>query len=464
MGVSDALINEFERVLGAENVLRGEADRQSHAYDSTLPGMSRPALALRPETVEQLGEAVRLAYQSGSPITVRGAGTCLSGGAVPVADTGIVIVTTGLNRILELNAKDGYAVVEPGVRTGDLAKEAEKAGLFFPPDPGSLSVCTIGGNIAENSGGARGLKYGTIGNYVLGLEFFDYEGNLIVTGGRTLKCVAGYDLTPLMVGSEGTLGVVARVTLRLVPRPEASKTVLAFFADAAAACAASEDILSKGIVPARMEFMDAAMSRYLEEVADAGCGRDAVALLIEADGDIERTEREAAGVVQCCRERDARGVHVAEDAEEAATLWGARANILRSVAPEYPSFILEDATVPRSAVPALLSAIREMEKSFSLDMAVFGHMGDGNMHPVLLFDRRDEAQRTKAHAVREALIETVLSLNGTLSGEYGTGGLKARWLEKELSPETIAFYKRIKRAMDPENLFNPGKIIPEQAE
>lgn len=460
MGISDSVITEFETVLGAENVLRGEADRQSYAYDSSLSGMARPGLVLIPRTVEQLGVIVRIAYQNGAPITVRGAGTCLSGGAVPVADTGIVIATTELNRILELNPRNGYAVVEPGVRTADFVREVEKAGLFYPPDPGSMAVCTMGGNIAENSSGARGLKYGTVGKYVLGLEFFDYEGNLITTGARTLKCTAGYDLTPLVVGSEGTLGVLARATLRLIPRPAASKTVLAFFADPKTVCMTGEDILALGIVPARMEFMDTAMSCDLKVISNAGCNSNAVSLLIELDGAAEQTERDAGEVVRCCQKRQAQWVWSVENTAEAATLWKAWESALRSITGE-KSFILEDVMVPRTAIPEFLDAIRGIGDKYALDIHVFGHLGDGNIHPVLLFDRHDEGWSESLCGARKALGETALSLKGTLSGEYGTGSVKAPWLEKALSPATIALYKSIKRVMDPKGLFNPGKIIPE---
>lgn len=461
MGISEDLVSEFEQLLGSENVLRGEAERQSYAYDSTLKDMSRPALVLRPESAEQLGATIRLAYQAGVPMTVRGSGTSLCGGATPVAETGVIILTTGLNRILELNEQDGYAIVEPGVRTGDFVKEVEKKGLFYPPDPGSLAVCTLGGNIAENSGGARGLKYGTVKNYVLGLEFFDGQGNLILTGARTLKCATGYDLTPLVVGSEGTLGIIARAVLRLIPRPEASKTVCALFSDTMNACAAAAEILSLGIVPARMEFMDMIMLRSVQEVLNSESVHGSAALLIEVDGCTEQTEKDADRIIQCCQKKDVRQTYVAHNSEEASVLWQARADILRSVARDYPSFVLEDATVPRSAVPALLHAVQSLAKKFSLNVGMFGHLGDGNMHPVFLFDKADEAQCSRVHDIRKALAQTVISLKGTLSGEYGTGSVKACWLEKELPPATIALYKSIKHVMDPKHLLNPGKVIPE---
>ncbi len=462
MSISESVICEFERVLGAENVLRGEAERQSYAYDAALPGLSHPpALALRPESVGQLGEAVRLAYEAGIPMTVRGAGTCLCGGAVCGTEDGIVIVTTGLDRIVEINERNGYAVVEAGVRAGDFAKAVEQKGLFFPPDPGSLPACTLGGAIAENSGGARGLKYGTVKNYVLGLDFFTCAGELARTGARTPKCATGYDLTPLMVGSEGTLGVIARATLKLIPRPEASKTVWAMFSDIADMCAASADILSMGVVPARMEGMDALMLRPVAEAAQSENGQCAGALLVEVDGCLEQAEKEAAKVVRCCKRKGTLSIQVAENAKDGAALWQAHAAILRVAGDKGRAFVLEDATVPRTRIPELGAAIRDMEKTYALDIGVFGHMGDGTMHPVFLFDRRDAAQWERVRQARERLIETALSLDGTLCGEFGAGVLKAALLEREMPPATLALYKSIKKTMDPKHLFNPGKIILE---
>jgi len=312
---SAALIKEFEAVVGKDNVFTSEADRQSYSYDSAVLDAVVPALVVRPTSTEQLGKVVRLCNENGNPITVRGAGTNLSGGTIPDPREGIVILTNSLSRIIEINEEDLYAVVEPGVVTAKFAAEVAKRGLFYPPDPGSQAVSTLGGNVAENAGGLRGLKYGVTKDYVMGIEFFDVNGGLVKTGSRTVKCVTGYNLAGLMVASEGTLGVFSQITLKLVPPPQASKAMMAVFDDVNKASEAVAGIIASHVVPCTLEFMDQATIRYVDDFTKAGLPRNAQAiLLIEVDGHPGQVADDAEKVEKVLNKVGATEIKVAKDA------------------------------------------------------------------------------------------------------------------------------------------------------
>ncbi len=457
---SASLMKEFENLIGKENVFTSEADRQSYAYDAAVLDQVVPSLVLRPTRTDQLGELVRLCYENEYPITVRGAGTNLSGGTIPDKRNGVVILTNGLNRILEINEQDLYAVVEPGVVTAQFAAEVAKRGLFYPPDPGSQTVSTMGGNVAENAGGLRGLKYGVTKDYVMGLEFYDVTGGLVKSGSRTVKCVTGYNLPGLMASSEGTLGVFSQIILKLVPPPKASKAMMAIFDDVNHASEAVAAIIAAHVVPCTLEFMDNSSINYVEDFTKAGLPRDAAAiLLIEVDGHPAQVEDEAIIVERALKSCHAVQVHVAKDAAEKFKLWEARRNALPALARARATTVLEDATVPRSQIPAMIKAINEIAVKHKVEIGTFGHAGDGNLHPTILCDRRDAVEFERVEAAVDEIFDVALSLHGTLSGEHGIGIAKSKWMAKETSQATIDFSRRMKRALDPKYLLNPGKII-----
>lgn len=459
--ISSSLLTEFRNLLGKANVLDSEADRHVYSYDAAVLDAVVPELVLRPSSSEQLGKTVALCNENKLPMTVRGAGTNLSGGTIPTKEHGVVILTNGMNKILEINEEDLYAVVQPGVVTSKFAAEVARHGLFYPPDPGSQSVSTMGGNVAENAGGLRGLKYGVTKDYVMGVNFWNVEGEYVKSGGKTVKCVTGLNIAQLMVGSEGTLGVFDEIILKLVPPPVASKAMLAEFDDINKASEAVAAIISDKIVPCTLEFLDNASIKYVDDFTKAGLPRDAAAiLLIEVDGGhMALVEDDAAKVVEICKKQGATRVQLAKDAAEKTKLWEARRNALPALARARPTTVLEDATVPRSQIPAMIKAINEIGEKYRLQIGTFGHAGDGNLHPTILTDRRDKEEFHRVEQAVDEIFDVALRLGGTLSGEHGIGIAKSKWLEKETSRASIIYSRRLKKAVDPNYLLNPGKII-----
>jgi glycolate oxidase len=456
---TQALIREFKAQVGEGDVFADPADLMTYSYDAAPLEPVMPALVVRPATSEALSRAVRLCNQHGLPLTVRGAGTNLSGGTVPLPG-GVVVVTNALSRILEINSEDMFAVVEPGVVTAKFAAAAQAQGLFYPPDPGSQAVSTLGGNVAENAGGLRGLKYGVTRDYVMGLQFFDVNGETIKTGARTVKCATGYNLAGLLVGSEGTLGVFDRITLKLIPLPAAQRAMTAVFDHADRASETVSAIIASHIVPATLEFMDNFTIRAVEDFSHVGLPVDAAALLlIEVDGHPAQVQEEAERVEALCRQHGAVSIRVARDAAERTKVWEARRSALSALAKLKPTLVLEDATVPRSKIPAMVKAVGDISRQYNLSIGTFGHAGDGNLHPTILTDKRDKAEWERVEQAIAAIFDHALALGGTLSGEHGTGIAKAGFLEKETSPATILYSRRIKKALDPKNILNPGKII-----
>jgi glycolate oxidase len=393
------------------------------------------------------------------PLTVRGAGTNLSGGTIP-SPKGVVVLTNALNNILEINEEDMYAVVQPGVITAKFAAAVEAKGLFYPPDPGSQAVSTLGGNVAENAGGLRGLKYGVTSDYVMGLQFFDVNGEPVITGSKTVKCVTGYNLAGLLVGSEGTLGVFNEITLKLIPPPAHHKAMVAVFNEMDKASETVAAIIANRIVPATLEFLDNFTIRAVEDFSHAGLPVDAAALLlIEVDGHPAQVEEDADKVEALCRKMGATSIRVAKDAAERDKVWEARRSALSALAKLKPTVVLEDATVPRSKIPDMVRAMQDISRQYDIPIGTFGHAGDGNLHPTILTDRRDKAEWQRVESAIDAIFDKALSLGGTLSGEHGIGTAKSRFLEQETSKATIVYSKRLKAALDPNNILNPGKII-----
>lgn len=459
--ISDTLIKEFQGLVGKDNVLESEVDKYAYSYDSAVLDPVSPALVVRPTTGEALGKVVKLCNDNGLPLTVRGAGTNLSGGTIP-RKGGVVVLTNALTKILEINEADMYAIVEPGVVTAKFAAAVTAKGLFYPPDPGSQAVSTLGGNVAENAGGLRGLKYGVTKDYVMGVDFWDVDGNLVRSGSRTVKCVTGLNLAQLMVGSEGTLGVFNAITLKLVPPPATQKSMMAIFDDMGKASETVAAIIANKIVPATLEFMDNFTIRTVEDFSKAGLPVDAKALLlIEVDGHPAQVAEDAAKVEEICKQIGAVRIQVAQTAEERNKVWEARRAALSALARVSPTTVLEDATVPRSKIPAMVAALEGIAKKFKLTIGTFGHAGDGNLHPTILTDRRNHEEWHRVEAAVDEIFDVALGLGGTLSGEHGIGMAKSRYMEKEAGAGTILFSRKLKKSLDPRSILNPGKIIGE---
>jgi len=459
--LSKSQIKTLQEIVGPDQCHDDTADLVTYSYDAAVLPSQVPAAVVRPLSSEALGRCVRFCHDNGIPLTVRGAGTNLSGGTIPLAG-GIVLLTNGLNRIIEINTEDMYAVVEPGVVTAQLAEAVEAKGLFYPPDPGSQAVSTLGGNVAENAGGLRGLKYGVTADYVMGLSFYDVHGALVKSGSRTVKCATGYNLKALMIGSEGTLGILDQIILKLIPQPVDRKSLLAVFDEMSKASETVANIIARHIVPATLEFMDNFTIRAVEAFSHAGLPTDAAAvLLIEVDGHSAQVAEDAQVIEEICQQNGAISVHSAEDNAQRDRLWAARRNALSALAKLKPTLVLEDATVPRSKIPAMVRALQAIAKKYDLSIGTFGHAGDGNLHPTILTDKRDKQEWARVEQAIEAIFEEALKLGGTLSGEHGTGLAKARFLKLETGQGAIDLSKRIKQALDPKNILNPGKIIGE---
>jgi len=457
--LSKTLLAEFQKILGQENVFSDQADLVTYSYDAAVLDQVLPAIAVRPTSSKALGRTVALCHANGLPITVRGAGTNLSGGTIPI-ENGVVIITNGLNAILEINARDLYAVVQPGVVTATLAAAVAQKGLFYPPDPGSQAVSTLGGNVAENAGGLRGLKYGVTRDYVMGIKFFDVNGEPVVSGSRTVKCATGYNLTGLMVGSEGTLGVFDELILKLIPPPAHHKAMVAVFDEMQNASETVAEIIAARIVPATLEFMDNFTIRAVEDYSRAGLPVEARALLlIEVDGHRAQVEEDAEKIESICRRKGASSIQVARNAAERDKVWEARRTALSALAKLKPTLVLEDATVPRSKIPEMVGTLENIAAKHNLTIGTFGHAGDGNLHPTILTDKRDPHEWERVETAIDEIFDRALALGGTLSGEHGTGIAKSRYLEKETTRGTIAYSKRVKAALDPKNILNPGKIF-----
>ncbi|MBO2518243.1 MULTISPECIES: FAD-binding oxidoreductase [Limnochorda] len=456
------VVDELRAIVGPAWVLDSEADRAAYAYDGAPGYRSLPDAVVFPGATEQVQAVVRLAAREGIPLLPRGQATNLSGGTVPV-EGGIVLVMTRMNRILELDRENLTVTVEPGVITAQLQRQVEAEGLFYPPDPGSVAVSTIGGNVAENAGGLRGLKYGVTGDYVMGLEAVLANGERITTGGKNVKDVAGYDLTRLLVGSEGTLAIITRIILRLIPLPPARQVALAVYTRLEEAARSVERIIAARMLPATLEFLDQGTIQAVEAFARVGLPTDAQAvLLIGQDGPEEQVANDIAAAAAICREAGAVRVEVGASPEEGDRLMAARRAALSALARIRPTTILEDATVPRARLVEMLQAIQEAAARHRVTICTFGHAGDGNLHPTCLTDERDREEMARVEAAFEDIFRAAIQLGGTITGEHGVGLAKQNYLEWKVGPAGMAAMRAIKEALDPQNLLNPGKILPRQ--
>jgi glycolate oxidase len=457
--LNETLRRRLRDALGADALLESPEALAAYAVDATPLFAGAPAAVALPTGTEQVVAVVRACAEAGVAVVPRGSGTNLSAGTIP-QEGAVVLCTARMNRILEIDEANLTASVEPGVVTATLQAAVAARGLYYPPDPGSQRISTLGGNVAENSGGMRCLKYGVTRDYVMGLEVVLADGSVVQTGGKNVKDVAGYDLTRLFVGSEGTLGVVTRILLRLLPAPQARGTVLACFGGMEPAAAAAAAIIGARVVPAALEFLDRATIEAIEAYQPSGLPADAAAvLLIEQDGHPAQVADDLATAGRVCREAGAFDVRTATEAAAADRLWSARRAALPALARLGPVLILEDATVPRSRLAEMVRAIERAARAQRLRVATFGHAGDGNLHPTCPGDARDPELMGRIDRAFEEIFSAALELGGTITGEHGVGLAKAGYLPWRLTPPTLAAMRAVKAALDPHNLFNPGKMF-----
>jgi glycolate oxidase len=457
--MNKSLRNRLIKIVGKEHVLSTPEDLAAYGYDATFEE-GLPEVVVLPDSTEQVSQVLRLAHELKLPVITRGMGSGLAAGAVPV-QSGLVLALTRMNRILEIDEENAIVRVQAGVVTADLQTAVERVGLFYPPDPGSVRHSTIGGNIACNSGGPRCLKYGVTRDYVLGLTVVLADGRVLRTGGKTIKDVTGYDLVGLFTGSEGTLGVVTEALLRLIAYPRQSRTAMAEFDDLDKASQTVTAILQTGIVPVALELMDRTALACVEEAYHLGLNTDVEAsLLIQTDGsDAEAVTREIEACAAICRQNGSIKVHLSADVGDQAMLWVARQSVAPSLARLAPNKLGEDITVPRNKIPEAVRRLRAISEQYGLPVSIFGHAGDGNLHPNILFDKRDPDQWATVQEMAAAIFALALELGGTLSGEHGIGLLKKAYLEDALGEVSVEVQRRIKAALDPAGILNPGKVL-----
>ncbi len=455
--MQDSLKERLKEIVGEDNFTDSLIDLVSYSYDAT-EHVHRPEAAVWPTSTEQVQQIIALANLEGFVVVPRGAGTGLSGMAVP-ARGGLVMDLARMNRIVEINVVDRVAVVQPGVVYATLEKELAKKGYVFPPDPASGKACTLGGNVSTNAGGVKGAKYGTTKDYVLGLEVVLGDGRLMRTGTRTMKSASGLDLTRLFVGSEGVLGVVTEITLKINPQTPMNATSLALFDDLAQAGAAVSQIMSSGIIPSVLEILGPEVIRAVNQNTDLELPEVEAMLLAETDGYTQaEADFQMAQVVEIFKGSGAAEVKQAQSEAEAAKLWEARKSAYAVLARLKPNFILEDITVPMSKVADMLKGVQKIARNNQLEIATFGHAGDGNLHPQILWDGADPAQTERVHQAAGQLFELAIGLGGTLTGEHGIGLSKAPYMPLEHDPVALDSMRAIKRLFDPHNVLNPGKM------
>ena len=460
--IEKKVLSSLKAIVGKDNVHTDKSDKITHSYDATRKSYL-PDVVVYAESAEQVSEIVKLANSHLIPLIARGAGSGFTGGTLPIKG-GIVLVLTKMDRILGIDTDNLIAVVEPGVVTSALQKEVEKVGLFYPPDPASKDFSTLGGNVAECAGGPRCVKYGVTKDYILGLEVVTATGEIIRTGGKTLKNVVGYDLTKLFVGSEGTLGVVTEIILKLLPKPEAKKTMLVQFETIHGAARGVAEIIRAKIIPTTLEFLDAATISCIRDISPFPLPEECRAILIiEVDGDGEVIERQAARIMEVIQPLGVLDTRIASTAEESEKIWQVRRNVSSSLRKVNPDKFNEDIVVPRSKVPEMISALEELSEKYGVPIVNFGHAGDGNIHVNIMVDLAEEGMEDTVHKVMNEIFRSALALEGSISGEHGIGTSKMNYLGMEIDSTTVGYMQRIKTAFDPNNILNPGKIFQSSA-
>ena len=459
MALDQSTIEKLRNVGGAENVLTSKEDLIPYAFDGTAAMKEMPGCVVFAVSTDEVGAVLKLANDSGTAVVTRGSGTGLSGGSVPSGDC-IVLCTVKMEKILEVDSANLTMTAEPGVTTIQIAEAAEKAGLFYPPDPGSMKISTIGGNVAENSGGLRGLKYGVTRNYVMGMEVVLPDGEVMWLGNKCVKDVAGFSLKDVMIGSEGALGVITKVLLKLIPKPAAKKTMVATFDAMDAAAQTVSDIIAAQIIPCTLEFLDRTTIHCVEDFAKVGLPLDCEALLLmETDGHPAAVAEEAAKMEELAKANGAKEVRVAKDDAEATQLATARRSAFSALARLAPTIILEDATVPRSELAHMIRFVAEVAKKHELKIGTFGHMGDGNLHPTFLTDERNTDEMRRVHEAFSEIFDEAIRLGGTITGEHGIGLAKKEFLPKFAGAAQMRVMRELRKALDPKGILNPGKMF-----
>ena len=452
-------LSELRRIVGPQHVLTAQEDLIPYSFDGTAALRQMPGCVVLPTTTDQVAAVLKLANQTKTPVVTRGSGTGLSGGSLPVPDC-IVLCLVKMHEIIELDRANLTLLVESGTTTQAVSDAAIQAGLFYPPDPGSMKISTIGGNVAENAGGLRGLKYGVTRNYVMGLEVVLPDGEVLWTGNKCVKDVAGYSLRDLFIGSEVTLGVITKVLLRLIPKPAAKKTLVATFAQMDQAAQAVSDIIAARIIPCTLEFLDRTTIHCVEDYAKIGLPRDCEALLLmETDGHPAAVAEEAVKMEEIARKNGATQIRIAKDELEAAKLAEARRGAFAALARVAPTTILEDATVPRSELAKMIRCVAAVAKKYQLRIGTFGHMGDGNLHPTVLTDERNADEMRRVEQAFKEIFDEALRLGGTITGEHGVGVAKKSFLPKFAGGAQMRVMRELRRAVDPNGILNPGKMF-----
>ncbi len=459
MALSPSIINEIRHIVGDAAVLTSAEDLIPYSFDGTAAMQQMPGCVTFVTSPEQVAAMLKLANDTKTPVVTRGSGTGLSGGSLPSADC-IVMCTVRMDKIIEVDRANLTMLVEPGVTTIQVAEAASAAGLFYPPDPGSMKISTIGGNVAENSGGLRGLKYGVTRNYVMGMEVILPDGQLLWTGNKCVKDVAGYSLRDLFIGSEGTLGVITKVLLRLIPKPAAKKTMVATFDTLDKAAQTVSDIIAAQIIPCTLEFLDRTTIHCVEDFAKVGLPLNCESLLLmETDGHPAVVAEEAASMEEIARKNGCLEVRVARDEAEATKLASARRSAFSALARVAPTTILEDATVPRSELAHMIRYVEGVAKKHKLRIGTFGHMGDGNLHPTFLTDERNKDEMHRVHEAFKEIFDETIRLGGTITGEHGVGVAKMDFLPKFAGDAQMRVMRELRRVLDPNGILNPGKMF-----
>ena len=456
--LSEQIINELKSIVGKDNVFTSKADRICYSYDATQQSFL-PDVVVHPDSTDEISRVMKLANRELIPVFPRGAGSGFSGGSLPTRG-GIVLCTERMDRILLIDEENLVATVEPGVVTEQFQKAVEKLGLFYPPDPASLKFSTLGGNVAECAGGPRCIKYGVTKDFIIGLEVVTPTGDIITTGGPTMKGVVGYDLTKLMCGSEGTLGVITRIVIKLLPLPEAKKTMLVLFDSIDGAAQAVSAIIRSKIIPATLEFMDGRTLDCVRQATDLEVPEGARAvLIIEVDGDREFLDKQAARIAEIIRPLGVVETRIATTPEESEALWQIRRSVSASLRKVNPDKYNEDICVPRSKVPEMIRKVDAIAEKYAIPIVNFGHAGDGNIHVNIMVNKKVSGDTLKAEGAIREVFKAALELGGTMSGEHGVGIAKAPYIPLEITPEAANYMKAIKQALDPNNILNPGKIF-----
>lgn len=452
-------LNDLKKHLESDQILTSKEDLSVYAYDGTAALHQLPACVVMAENTEQVVQTLKIAQQNNIPIVTRGSGTGLSGGAVPTPNC-IVLCVARMNHILEIDTKNLTLTTEPGVITQKIFEAATAEGLFYPPDPGSMKISTIGGNVANNSGGLRGLKYGVTRDYVMALEVVLPDGRILNTGTKCVKDVAGFTLKDLFIGSEGTLGVITKITLKLIPAPQTKKTMLALYDSMEDAAETISAIIREKIVPCTLEFLDSVTAKCVEDYAHVGLPTDVGAvLLMEVDGHPVEVDEQTEKIMAIAKAHHATDIRLATDNAEALQLATARRSALSALAQLAPTVFLEDVTVPRSELAKMVAYVQETAEKHNVKVGTFGHMGDGNLHPTFLTDERNQEEIHRVELALKDVAEYAVKLGGTITGEHGVGLAKKPFLPDALGPVAMDVMRQIKKSFDPSGILNPGKMF-----